>query len=514
MAGSYNDTIYGSNINLSGGQTPSLTADGQLLIGSTALNVGGTHVSVGTLSSSDGSITITNGPGTIDIKAAAGVVTETLTPDTGGAISPVAGNIDILGYDSGSFSLMDTHKTAAGQMKVENRTWLTPLVVDSSSTVGSRGTFSTIASAITAASSGQTIFIRPGTYTEDLTLKAGVDLVGFESGGLTPEVTIIGKLSASYSGSVTVSGVRLQTNADNIISLTGANATILNIRDCYLNITNNTAIACSGSNANAAINIVGCNGDITTTGIALFAVTDGTLAFLRTVITNTGSSTTANTISADLLTVGYSTISNPTTTSSTAVLLSSYSQFSMPTNNTAITHGGASSQLLHSRVFSGSASAISVSGGSVLAVYHSIVGSTNTNTITGAGEIQYSAIAFNSTSSGINATTQTPVTIGPLVKFKALAGGYVQTAISYNVLISDWIIGVTSTAAVRTITMPASGAIAGQHWIIKDESGGAAANPIVVAAGTGTIDGAASVTIPSNYGSISVYFNGTNYFVV
>lgn len=33
------------------------------------------------------------------------------------------------------------------------------------------GDFTTIGAAITAASSGQTIFIRPGTYTENPTLK-------------------------------------------------------------------------------------------------------------------------------------------------------------------------------------------------------------------------------------------------------------------------------------------------------------------------------------------------------
>jgi len=47
------------------------------------------------------------------------------------------------------------------------------LIVDA--TAGS-GNYTTIAAALAAASSGQTIFIRPGTYTENLTLVAGVNL--------------------------------------------------------------------------------------------------------------------------------------------------------------------------------------------------------------------------------------------------------------------------------------------------------------------------------------------------
>jgi pectin methylesterase-like acyl-CoA thioesterase len=44
------------------------------------------------------------------------------------------------------------------------------------SSSAANGTHTTIAAALTSASTGDTIFIRPGTYTENLTLKAGVNL--------------------------------------------------------------------------------------------------------------------------------------------------------------------------------------------------------------------------------------------------------------------------------------------------------------------------------------------------
>lgn len=90
-----------------------------------------------------------------------------------------------------------------------------------------------------------------------------------------------------------------------------------------------------------------------------------------------------------------------------------------------------------------------------------------------------------------------------------------KTATNYTVLLTDFTIGVTSTAAARTITLP-SAAIAGvgHRYIIKDESGGALINNITVASTSGNIDGSATFVINTNYGSITVYSDGTNWFIV
>ena len=92
------------------------------------------------------------------------------------------------------------------------------------------------------------------------------------------------------------------------------------------------------------------------------------------------------------------------------------------------------------------------------------------------------------------------------------------TAISTTLAATDYLIAVTDTTALRTITLPLastivlpSGAI--QEFIIKDESGGANTNNITVAAtGPNTIDGAASVAISANYGISKIYTNGVNWF--
>lgn len=90
---------------------------------------------------------------------------------------------------------------------------------------------------------------------------------------------------------------------------------------------------------------------------------------------------------------------------------------------------------------------------------------------------------------------------------------YTATAISYQVLITDNTIGVTSTAAARTITMPNAGMITGQIWTVKDESGGALTNNITINGNGANIDDAATFVLNNNYGAVNIYWNGTAFFI-
>jgi hypothetical protein len=97
MAGFINDTMYADNVDFSGSVSPAptVTADGQLLIGATA----SPNIRVGALASSNGSVVITVGAGTIDLKAGATVAT-TYQEDSGSAV-PIANILNIFGL-SGS----------------------------------------------------------------------------------------------------------------------------------------------------------------------------------------------------------------------------------------------------------------------------------------------------------------------------------------------------------------------------------------------------------------------------
>lgn len=292
------------------------------------------------------------------------------------------------------------------QQTGDNKFGVAKWIVDA---VAGQGTHTTIASALTSASSGDTIFIRPGTYTENFTHKAGVNLVAFRGDSTAPEVTIIGTITHNTAGTCTIANCRLQTNAaTNIIVVSGANISVLYLQGCYLNCTTNTGISFTNSNASSAISLDNCMGDITANGIAFFASSSaGSLSFRSCYIVNSGNSTTQNTISAGTLSLNYTFFSTPITTSGTSRLFLRHSIVETNAiNTTCLTCGGSNGQEINtSRLVSGTASAISC--GDVVSLANSSVNSSNANAITGAGTLVYTDVAFIGSSSTINTTTLT-----------------------------------------------------------------------------------------------------------
>ena len=276
--------------------------------------------------------------------------------------------------------------------------------------------FTSVNSAIVAAIAGQTVYLH-GTVTENVTLKVGVDVVSWPGEGLTPNATIIGTCTLTTAGTVTISGIQLQTNSAALLAVTGTLASVVNLNNCYLNATNNSAITFSSSSASSAININNCNGDQGTTGIAFFAgTTAGTLSFNQTIITNTGNNLTASTFaSSGLLKVFGSKLAMPITTSATSIFQSDFSQFSSGANNfvtlTVNGTGGGNSYINNSSFGSGTSSAISVGAGVTLVTANVVVTSSNTNPVTGAGTIDFSNFYFTTTSGAINTTTQSGGTV-------------------------------------------------------------------------------------------------------
>lgn len=88
------------------------------------------------------------------------------------------------------------------------------------------------------------------------------------------------------------------------------------------------------------------------------------------------------------------------------------------------------------------------------------------------------------------------------------------TATAYTAKVTDGYVGVTSTAAARTITLPkAADAGEGKVLIVKDESGAANTNNITVDGdGSETIDGATTKVINTAYGVVRLICTGTAWF--
>ncbi len=353
MAGFDNDVMFATNVDFTGSTTvtPQVTTNGQLLIGSTVAP----KIRVGSLANN------------ANMNVAVGAGTITLNP----------------------------YNTAK---------W----IVDPTANLG---THQTITAALAAASSGETIFIRPGTYTENLTLKAGVDISAFTCDAYTPNVKIIGKCAFTTAGTISISGICLQTNSDFALAVTGSAASIANLINCQILATNNTAISYTSSSASSGISLYNCVSDIQTTGIALFASSGaGSLVIRNGVHTNTGVSTTASTASSGGLTIDYvGNYQSAISVSGTANPNLVHSRINCGSINTTAfttTSSSATQSAQFCRIDGGTASAISAGAGT-LTLDFCAVSSSNANAITGAGTIQYGRIVYTGTSSTINTTTQT-----------------------------------------------------------------------------------------------------------
>lgn len=115
---------------------------------------------------------------------------------------------------------------------------ITPYVVGPAG----KADYQTIQSAVNAANAagGGAVYVQPGTYTENLTLYDGVQIVGatgYSDFGGTGAVVIIGTHTPPASGVFTISRVLLQS-ATNVFSSAVAGTAILQVNDCVINVTN------------------------------------------------------------------------------------------------------------------------------------------------------------------------------------------------------------------------------------------------------------------------------------
>lgn len=459
-------------------------------------------------------------------------IPNTITGDTGGALSPTAGNWNILGQQASTIAVMDTVGTAPSTLRVEDRTWVSQFVVDPSATVGLRGTFTTIQSAITAASSGQTIYVRPGSYTENLTLKAGITIASLPGNPYNNLVQITGSITGTYAGIASITGCKLVGTTAGGIILSGASGTQLYVKDCivYSFGGSGTNYSCATSNAANSVNFYNCLFDLDVFG-TFFNVSAGSIIVDSCVFSpNTGGSSVANLLSGGSVTMHNTafgtaniaqtpwTISGGTFTAincalNTAITTSATSVLEIDNcriyrnNATPLTLGGTSHNVLGCQIFSGSASAVSVSTNVFLSSCSIL--STNANAITGAGTVTFSGLTFTGTSatSTINTTTQVPsVRSNDALKI-VTPGAYPYTTVPQDAVI------LVDTSSARTIT-PLASPTTGQRHIIKDNVGSAAANNITITPSGKNIDGAASSIINIAYGSVTIVYNGTQWNVI
>lgn len=276
------------------------------------------------------------------------------------------------------------------------------------------GDFTTITAALTAASSGQTIFLRPGTYTENLTLKAGVNLVAYNAdavstgGTSNANVIIKGTITASYSGTASISGINLQTNGAAALTWSGSNTLTLRLTNCWISANDSTAI--TGNNSNAEIDLHYCVTQGASTNL-IFSITNVQNFVMRNCIGSAGASNIISTIAAGTCRIVNSNITFAlATTSSGAYALRESSFRSSTAVSLALVGTGVSSVNncgFDATENGGSTAAITVGAGTTLNIAECQVGSNAAaNAITGAGTINAGPLSFTGTANVNTVTTQ------------------------------------------------------------------------------------------------------------
>lgn len=368
----------------------------------------------------------TSGSGNTIIVSSSASAAETLTPNSGAAVVASAGNINDKGLaanSGGNAYPLFSYNGGTAQLNWENRTYLTPYVVDASTTNGSKGTFTTVQSAITQAVADSyqgDIFLRSGTYTEDLTLAAGINLTALGGDGLSPTVKILGKATFTGAGTVSISNIQLQTNSDNFLVVSGSSASIVNLNSCYLNCANATGITYSSSSASSGVHIYYCNGICGSTGTLFnYSGAASLVNIFSSSIVGTTTTTASNT-SGPVVQCDSCRFQFPLTTSSSG----SYDLRNCILNTgvqnaiALTTAGSGSTSAIFCRFLGGTSSAISIGTGSSVVIQDCAIVSSNANQITGLGTLLYTPFTTNG-NGNINVTTQTPKNFGPVIALPA-----------------------------------------------------------------------------------------------
>jgi hypothetical protein len=279
----------------------------------------------------------------------------------------------------------------------------------------------TIQKAINSANSGTTIFVFPGTYTENLTLKAGVNLTS----PARYSVYVRGTTTANYTGVVYLEKIVFSSSSGAALSFGGTGVQNLQTLLCnFESLTNNNSNAIDYTNTNSGSRLV---------------VYDG----LTNVYTSTGG---AKCFSSSSSSAGYVQFDK-----TTCRILDNI-------NNVALNIGGAityihtQDQILGQVVIANSATCtfgiltmqttsvpvLVTNSSGVTTVLESIITTTSTPAFSGAGVLVYMALIYVSTGVGGASTLSggagaIPLTMAPIrLRQGTLTAGINDGTFEYN----------------------------------------------------------------------------------
>jgi hypothetical protein len=120
----------------------------------------------------------------------------------------------------------------------------------------------TVSKALSSASAGTTIFIFPGTYSESITLVAGVNLTSPVKLG----VYIVGNHTSNFSGTVIIENIVFSSTSGNTLSFSGTSAQNLQFLESSVNAAAGDSINWANTNSSSKILLEDCTVNVTTSG--------------------------------------------------------------------------------------------------------------------------------------------------------------------------------------------------------------------------------------------------------
>lgn len=340
---------------------------------------------------------------------------------------------------------IETGNAGAGVIEISNKRFFSPYVVDPSTTFGTRGEYSTIQAAINAANlaGGGTVFIRQGTYTEDLTLQPNVDLAGIpvdgraSAVGATNLVTIDGSHTLSSAGTVGISNIDfVSTVSDTFTINNAAGNSFLGLKYCSINS--------SGGISNIAMNVpAGATSQVAAEYCNLFSDSD-------CVITNGLGTCNYTSTNSFYNSSGGSVIS--LSAPSTSSFISNCRAIGF-TNAISIAHASALINL-ESNVFIAPIGVDFVAAGTVVSLHNSWQCNSGSNYVVGSGTYVYGDDLLIGTANAIDvATTQQKIRWRGRAEAGALGVAYegVASFDSADFVVTDGFVQLAASGGITTL---------------------------------------------------------------
>lgn len=419
----------------------------------------------------------------------------TLTTDDGSPIT--SANFALKGQKSNLTQIMETHNVG-GNLTFENRAWETPYIIDTNTTIGLQGTYSSIQAALNAAvidgmtyTNPKKFILRNNTYAEDLIIPGGAyfynGVIPADTSQFIQPLSIIGAHVLDSIGTLYSQGINWICASGDLFSGGSTIGLILSKDSIYTNTTVGAIFNISGS---FGVNCQNCK---------FF----GNVGATRQITLNSPSSYFT---SCDLGGVGFTCSSSGTPRFRDCqcigeTLLNGAQIYAIDTDFQGLANASCITQT------TGSGGVLVRCGFTNNGNFYGVDGQSN-------GQ-WYMVNCYAQTNLGSMKDLVSPTTVVSTVwsTFGNILPR-IQTAINYTFTGGENYVGITDTSAPRSIVLR-PGFTDYQAYIV-DESGGASTNNITLTvAGGGLINGVSSLVINQNYGAYLLHqINSTDFVAI